>query len=123
MPDRDEPTDAELADMRGLLRLRLEQADEVEAIIGGTLEQRRAAKAKCEAALAHDLQEILLGRTGLAFREGRGGGVVDTSQLRRNRAARTRALARIDAEFRGRLEPELLPRVARAPKSALGAPR
>lgn len=122
MADADEPTLQQLADMQGLLRLRLEQADEVEGIIGKTLAARRAAKAKCEAALAHDLQEILLGDGGLAMRDGPGGGVVDTSQVRRNRAARTKALARIDAEFRGRLEPELLPKAARAPKAQVGAP-
>lgn len=123
MAEGDEPTDQELADMRGLLRLRLEQADEVEAVVADTLEKRRGAKARCEAALAHDLQEILLGSKGLAFKDGAGGGVVDTSQIRQNRAARARALARIDAEFRGKLEPELLPKVARAPKSLVGAPK
>lgn len=123
MPEAADPTEQELADMRGLLRLRLEQADEVESVIEKTLAKRRAAKAKCEASLAHDLQEILLGEGGIAFKDGPGGGVVDTSQVKRNRAVRTRALARIDAEFRGKLEPELLPPVARAPKSAVGAPK
>lgn len=108
--------------MQGLLRLRLEQCDEVEGIVGKTLELRRATKKKCEASLAHDLQEILLGAGGVAFKAGAGGGVVDTSKIKQNRAARAKALARIDQEFRGRLEPALLPKVARAPKSAVGAP-
>lgn len=121
MPEAAEPTEQELADMRGLLRLRLEQADEVEGIIAKNLAAKRRAKAKCEAALAHDLQEILLGPNGVAMKDGPGGGVVDTSQVKRNRSARTRALTRIDQEFRGKLEPELLPKVARAPKAAVGA--
>lgn len=118
MAPSDEPTEQELTDMQGLLRLRLEQCDEVEAVVAGTLAARRRAKAKCEAALAHDLQEILLGDGGVAFRDGPGGGVVDTTQLRRNRAARGRAIARINQEFYGRLQPELLPPAARAPKAA-----
>ncbi len=123
MQDRDEPSERELADMRGLLRLRLEQADEVEGVVTSTLAARRTAKAKCEAALAHDLQEILLGPDGIAFRDSPGGGVVDTTKVRQNRRARAQALARIDREFRGKLEPELLPKAARAPKTAVGAPR
>lgn len=106
--------------MQGLLRLRLEQCDEVEGVIERTLAQRRAAKAKAEAALAHDLQEILLGAQGIAFRAGPGGGVVDTTQLRRNRAARAKAVARVNQVFYGELQPQLLPASARAPKAALG---
>jgi hypothetical protein len=109
--------------MRGLLRLRLEQADEVEGVIASTLKARRTAKERCETALAHDLQEILLGPSGIAFRDGPGGGVVDTTQLRQNRRARAAALARIDQEFRKRLEPELLPKVARAPTPRAGVTR